>query len=302
MQAIVIAVVGPTGVGKTALCLKIAQDFQTAIISCDARQMYRRMDIGTAKPSLEELALVEHHFIDNLDIEAEYNAGRYEQEALAKIEALHPSKKILILTGGSGLYFQSVCDGIDDLPKIDPDIRIKLNEDFGNHGLKFLHDQFEKLDPEYFKNLSYSEQNNGQRLIRALEILIGTGKSIKSFQKKTKKQRPFRCIKIGLKRDREILYKRINSRVDQMIEDGLLEEVKSLLPFSHCNSMQSVGYRELVQYFNGEIDKTEAIRLIKRNSRRYAKRQMTWFSKDDEINWFDADDLNGVMEFVKGIV
>ncbi len=294
-----LVVLGPTCVGKTAITIQLAQHFQTDILSCDARQMYQQMNIGTAKPTPEEQAAAPHHFIDFLPIEAEYSAGKYEEEALPLLEELFKEKEVVLMTGGSGLYIQAVCEGFDALPQIDPQYRENLNLIFKEQGLQAIQSLLQQKDPKVFDNMNQSEVHNPQRLIRALEIKEATGKSLTDFQSKTPKKRPFQIIKIGLQRDRQKLYERINHRVDLMVEAGLLEEARSLFPHAQYNALQTVGYQELFGYFRQEYDLEEAIRLIKRNTRRYAKRQMTWFRKDPNIQWFHPNDYDEILTYIQ---
>jgi tRNA dimethylallyltransferase len=281
-------------VGKTAIAIHLAKILGTEIISADARQFYREMSIGTAKPNQNELLEVQHHFINNLSIKDEYNAGKFEQEAIHKIAEIHTKNQFAIMVGGSGLFIKAVCDGFDEMPNIDPNIRIELNQEFEQNGLEFLLKELRQLDPDYF---GLVDKNNTQRVIRALEVCKGTGKPFSSFRNAKKAQRNFQSIKIGLQLERKLLYNTIDNRVDKMLEMGLIEEAKNLIPFQHLNALQTVGYSELFDYFNGKIDLEEAIRLIKRNTRHYAKRQMTWFNKDLEIKWFTPNQLDEIKNY-----
>ncbi|MFC5625000.1 tRNA (adenosine(37)-N6)-dimethylallyltransferase MiaA [Algoriphagus winogradskyi] len=294
-QSYLILVVGPTAVGKTDLCLNLAKKFKTEIVSCDSRQFYKEMILGTAKPNSEELKQVPHHFINNLSIEDEYDVRRFEREALVLLQALFAQHKLVIMTGGSGLFADAVVNGLDEMPELDPKIRKEIIQEYEQKGLEFLQEEIAKNDPEYFEKV---DQKNPQRLMRALEIWRGTGKKFSSFRVKSKKHRPFKVIKIGLERDREELYSRIDQRMDQMIEAGLFDEADALFGKRHLNALQTVGYSEIFGFLEGKYDKEEAIRLLKRNSRRYAKRQMTWFKKDESIHWFSPDKQDEILKFV----
>lgn len=282
-QRFLILVVGPTGVGKTDLCLKLAKNFHTQIISCDSRQFYREMNLGTAKPSLAELAEVPHHLINSLSIEEEYDVRKFEQDALQILDQLYQSHTAIIMTGGSGLFADAVVKGLDDIPDVDPKVRQEVIMEFEEKGLDWLQQEVKKADPEYFESV---DRQNPQRLMRALEVCRGTGLKFSSFRIKKSVERSFKTIKIGLYREREELYRRIDLRMDQMIEAGLFDEADALFGKRSLNALQTVGYSEIFGYLEGKYDREEAIRLLKRNSRRYAKRQLTWFRRDPEINWF----------------
>ena len=294
-----IVIVGPTAVGKTALCVNLAKSLNTEIISADSRQFYREMSIGTAKPTTDEMGGVVHHFIDNLSIEVSYDIGRYEKDALVVINEIFKNRNVAILTGGSGMYVDAVCKGIDDMPEVAKEIRTNLNQTHEKEGLTLLLDKLKMVDPVYYQVV---DQNNPQRVIRALEVYESTGKSYSSFRKSTTKTRPFKIIKIGLHRDRDELYARIEERMDAMIEQGLFDEAKSLYHFRSKNALQTVGYKEVFEYIDGIYDKMEAVRLLKRNSRRYAKRQMTWFRKDDQIKWFHPEDNGAIIRYLKDLI
>jgi tRNA dimethylallyltransferase len=291
-----IVVVGSTAVGKTDVAIRIALRFQTEIISADSRQMYKEMNIGTAKPNKEQLAQVPHHFIDTHSIHETFNASRYADEALAKIELLFQRYNTLVLCGGSGLYVKAVCEGFDAIPEVPPEIRQELNEQYHNYGLTWLQEKMKQLDPG---NFGMIDQQNPQRLIRALEVVIGTGMSIRDFQHRKSIGRPFNSVKVGLNIDRQALYRRIDDRMDRMIEQGLFEEARELYPFKDLNALQTVGYQEIFGYFDGRYDRSEAVRLLKQNSRRYAKRQLTWFQKDKEIKWFDPSDVEKIFDWLE---
>ncbi|MFC3976612.1 tRNA (adenosine(37)-N6)-dimethylallyltransferase MiaA [Belliella kenyensis] len=290
-----LVIVGPTAVGKTNLCLKLAKKFETEIISCDSRQFFKEMNLGTAKPTESELNQVKHYFIDSLSIFDDYDAKMFENEVLDLLNEKFQSKNLMIMTGGSGLYVDAICKGFDDIPEIDPSIRASLIQLFENEGIGVLQENLKKIDPIYYDAV---DLNNPQRLMRAIEVYEGTGKPYSSFRSKKKVKRPFDIIKIGLRRDREELYDRIDQRMDDMIQQGLFEEASSLFPFKHLNALHTVGYSEIFRYLEGDYDREEAIRLLKRNSRRYAKRQMTWFNRDEEITWFDPSQFEEVSSFV----
>jgi tRNA dimethylallyltransferase len=291
-----ILIVGPTAVGKTELCLTLAKRFDTEIVSCDSRQFYREMHLGTAKPSSEELAQVRHHLIDSLSIEEEYDVKRFEKDALAILDEIFQRKSVAVMTGGSGLFADAITKGFDDIPEIDPQIRSRIIADFEEKGLEWLQGQIATVDPEYYEQV---DRQNPQRLMRALEVSLGTGLKFSSFRIKAKVSRPFEVIKIGLERERDELYQRIDWRMDQMIEAGLFEEAASLFDRRHLNAMQTVGYLEIFGFLEGNYDREEAIRLLKRNSRRYAKRQLTWFRRDPEIRWFHPDQTEEIIEWVE---
>lgn len=284
MTNYLISVVGATAIGKTALSILVAKHFNAEIISCDSRQFYKEMTIGTAVPSNEELAAAPHHFIQNRSIFDNYSVGDFEKDALLKLDALFEKSNIAIMVGGSGLYANAVIDGLDYFPEVDAQIRIDLNKKLEEGKLEELQNQLKNLDLESYNSI---EIENPHRLIRALEICIGSGLPYSSFKNKDKKQRNFKVIKIGLTADREIMYDRINQRVDIMLNLGLLDEAKALYPHKQLNALQTVGYRELFGFFNEEYSLEFAISEIKKNTRRFAKRQVTWNKKDAEINWFD---------------
>ncbi len=292
-----ITIVGPTAIGKTATSIALARFFNSEIISADARQFYKEMSIGTAVPSPSELDKVPHHFIHHISIEKDYSVGDYEMDAIQLIENKFKQKDKLFLVGGSGLYIDAVLKGLDDFPIIAPKIREELQKVFLESGISTLQKKLQQLDPGYYKVV---DKNNAHRLIRALEVCIGSGKPYSSFLKKKSKKRNFNVLKIGLKADRELLYGRINNRVDLMMEAGLLNEAKELYDRRHLNALQTVGYKELFSFLNKEISLEKAIEEIKKNSRRYAKRQLTWLRKDTEIKWFEFDeDVNNIIKHIK---
>lgn len=291
-----IVVGGATASGKTKVAIDLAQHFKTVILSADSRQFYQEMSIGTAKPSQEERALAVHHFVDFVSVEENFTVGDFEKQALELLDQLFINHKYVVLTGGSGLYIRALCEGLDVFPEVKEGVREKLIEDFESKGIEVLQGQLEKLDPDYFKIV---DQNNPQRLIRALEVCISSGLTYSSFRKKTKAKRPFEAIYIRLDWDREKLYDRINRRVDLMIKNGLIEEAKNLFPYKNLNALQTVGYQELFDYFDNKISLEEAVSLIKRNSRRYAKRQMTWLRKDDFWNGFKPNEIESMIELIR---
>jgi tRNA dimethylallyltransferase len=278
-------IVGPTAVGKTSLAIQLAKHLQTEIISADARQCYKELSIGVARPSVEELNSVPHHFIASHSITETVNASVFENYALAITKKLFETKDSVVMVGGTGLYIKAFCEGLDDIPAIDPSVRKNITQSYEANGLIWLQEQLKQKDPVYWEQ---AEQENPQRLMRALEVMEGLGKSILSFQGQQKKQRPFTIKMKGLEMDRPLLYERINARVEQMISDGLEKEVASLLPQFSLNALQTVGYSEWIPYFNQEQGLEEVIAAIQQNTRHYAKRQMTWFKKDPTVQWFNA--------------
>ncbi len=287
--------VGPTAVGKTALAIELAKELGTEIISADSRQFYREMTIGTAKPTVDDLAVVRHHFIDSHSILQKYDAAQFGEDALMKVYELFEKHDSVIVCGGSGLYIKALLEGFDDIPEVPEEIREVVTEKYRAGGLAWLKNEVQKLDPEYY---NVSDQQNPARLRRALEVVLATGSSITSFQKKQKRVLPFQVIKIGLELERNELYKRIDERMDAMIEAGLFEEAEKLYPYREHNALQTVGYREIFDFMEGKYDREETIRLLKRNSRRYAKRQLTWFKRDEEITWFSNTNVSEVVRFL----
>lgn len=285
MNPTVYIVVGPTAVGKTKYAIELAQKLKTEIISADARQCYKELNIGVARPSESELSTVPHHFIASHSIHETVNAGIFEEYALNKTEELLAQYGSVVMVGGTGLYIKAFAEGMDAIPAIDPSIRLQIQKEVSNNGLAWLQGQVEALDPRYWSAADLGEKQNAQRLSRALEVVLGTGQSILHFQQQQKKPRPFAIQKIGLEMPRAQLYERINQRVVQMVEMGLEAEVKALLPQFHLNALQTVGYQEWVPYFKGEQPIEKVIEAIQQNTRHYAKRQMTWFKKDASIQW-----------------
>ena len=295
MHKTLVLILGPTGVGKTELSLRVAEHFGSPILSCDSRQIYRAIPIGTAAPTAEEQARVKHYFIATHELNEDYNAGQYERDAIALMEELFRAHDILVMTGGSMLYADAVCNGLDDLPAVPDKIRKEVTRLYQEKGLVWLQSEVQRLDPAYWNEV---DRQNPARLIHCVELCLTTGKPYSSLLSKKPTSnsrqpitnRPFRILKIGLERPREELYDRINRRVEQMIADGLVEEAKAVWPMRHLNSLQTVRYRELFAHFDGEYDLARAIELIQQNSRHYAKRQMTWFRRDNTIHWLNAND------------
>ena len=281
---ILICIVGPTAIGKTALGIQLATYFNSEIISCDSRQFYKEMAIGTAVPNNDELAAIPHNFIQNRSIFEDYNVGTFEKDVLAKLEYLFTKNPIQIMVGGSGLYVDAVVKGLDEFPEINPSIREQLTLQIKNEGIGYLQDKLKELDFETYNSIALQ---NPHRLIRALEICIGSGIPYSTFKNKLKPKRNFTCIKIGITADREIIYQRINQRVETMLKKGLVEEAKKLYAHKNLNALQTVGYKELFSFFDGIYTLDFAISEIKKNTRRFAKRQLTWFKKDTETLWFD---------------
>jgi tRNA dimethylallyltransferase len=290
-----IVVCGPTAVGKTAFAIGLARHFGTEILSADSRQFYRDMRIGTAYPGPEELAAVKHHFIGHLSIDDEYNAARFEEDAILLLDDLFSRHDMVILAGGSGLYIDAVCKGIDELPDHDPELRRKLKAELGQIGIRAFGEKLKNLDPEYYATV---DLNNPNRLLRAVEVCLQTGKTYTSLRRKTSKPRPFSIIKAGLNMKREELDVRIEKRVDLMMEKGLMQEAEALLPCRERNALNTVGYKEMFAYLDGEVSLDQAIANIKTNTRRYARRQLTWFMRDKEIRWFGPDELKQAIEWI----
>lgn len=291
-----IIIIGPTAIGKTALAIEVAKHFSTEILSSDSRQFYKEMNIGTAVPSPDELAAVPHHFIQHLSIQQAYSVGDFERDAIHFISEFFKQKNELVMVGGSGLYEKAVTEGLDHFPEVPNGIREALAQELETFGIEKLQEELQQKDAEYFEK---ADIQNPHRVIRALEIIRGTGKKFSSFQQNESKQRDFHVIKIGIKTDREIIYNRINQRVDIMVKNGLIEEAKSLYKFKDLNALQTVGYRELFQCFAGEITQEFAIEEIKKNTRRFAKRQLTWYRKDKDVHWFQPNATKEVITFVE---
>ncbi|MES2376139.1 MAG: tRNA (adenosine(37)-N6)-dimethylallyltransferase MiaA [Bacteroidota bacterium] len=292
-----LVIAGPTASGKTAAAIRLAQHYKTVILSADSRQFYREMAIGTAKPTQAELAAAKHYFIDSHSITDLFSVGDFEKQGLALLYELFQTHDVVILVGGSGLYIKALCEGFDDIPQVDATIREQLNNEFTEKGAAALQDELKAVDPAYYNEV---DLQNPQRIIRALEVYRNTGKPFSSFRKSTINNRPFNILKIGLDLPREILYNRINLRVDDMIKQGLTNEVANLIRYRDLNALNTVGYRELFDYFDGKTDLTRAIELIKQNTRHFAKRQMTWFRKDKTIHWLHPDDIKP--EIITGLL
>lgn len=283
-----IVIAGPTASGKTAVAISLAQHYNTVVVSADSRQFYREMAIGTAKPDATELAAAKHYFIDSHSITENFSVGDYEQQGLALLDELFKTHDVVILVGGSGLYIKAICEGFDDIPQADEGVRAQLNLEFTQNGITPLQEELKIADPVFYNQ---ADLNNPQRIIRALEVYRSTGKPFSSYRKATINPRPFNSLKLGLGLPRAVLYERINRRVDEMIKQGLEEEVRSLLPHRHLNALNTVGYSELFDYFDGNINLGRAIELIKQNTRRFAKRQLTWFRKDKGIHWLAPEEV-----------
>lgn len=293
----VIVIAGPTAVGKTAVAIELARTWDTEIISADSRQCYRELAIGVARPSQEELGAVPHHFIASHSIHEKVTAATYEQYALEKAGEIFGRKDLLVMVGGTGLYLKVFCEGMDEVPEVPEAVRNGIVEQYFQYGLNWLQDSVRKEDPKFYE---VGEIQNPQRLMRALEVVRATGHSILHYRKGMKAQRPFRVIKVALTLPKEELHHRINTRVEQMIEHGLFDEVRSLIPYQHLNALQTVGYKELFDYFKGHTSVEEAIEAIKKNTRQYAKRQLTWFRKDPEYTWFAPGEIAKIKEHLSG--
>lgn len=296
---ILIIISGPTAVGKTAVAIAVARHFGSEIISADSRQIYREMSIGTAVPSPEEMKAVRHHFIQNKSVYDYYNAFMYETEVIKLLEDLFRRMNPVIMAGGSGLYINAVCHGIDDIPTVEPAVRQEMKELYAWEGIEGLRSLLKKVDPEYYKK---ADLRNPKRLLKALEITVQAGRPYSSFLTQTRKQRPFRILKAGLDLPREELYDRINRRVDRMIETGLMEEARRLYPHRNTNALNTVGYKELFDYFDKKISLDEAITRIKANTRKYARKQLTWFRKDPDIRWFHPEEKDKIIEWIESSI
>lgn len=290
-----IVIVGPTGSGKTDLSIRVAEHYACPIISTDSRQFYRGIPIGTAQPDKEQLERVEHHFIASHELTDDFNCGAYEVAALKRLEELFYKHDTVVAVGGSGLYVKALCEGMDDLPEVEPALRQQLSDRLKREGLEALAEQLRELDPAFYDVV---DRKNPARVLRALEVCIATGKPYSALRTGVKRERPFNIVKIGVTMERAVLYERIDRRVDIMVEAGLEQEALKVYPLRHLNSLQTVGYREMFDYFDGSISRDEAIELIKRNSRRYAKRQLTWFGRDGEIEWFLPSETEKIVEYI----
>lgn len=296
-----LVLLGPTGVGKTDLSIDIARHFGTHIISSDSRQIYKEMRIGTAVPSAEQLDAVPHHFIQTKSVQDYYNSWQFEVEALEQIRSLFESRDVVVMTGGSMLYIDAVCKGIDDIPTIAPELRAELMEVYEREGLERIREMLKELDPVFYDQV---DLNNGKRVLHAVEVCRMAGVPYSSLRTNKPKDRGFRIVRIGLNRDREELYARIDRRVEMMMDEGLEVEARSLFPLRHLNALNTVGYKELFDHFEGQYDLAEAVRLIQRNSRRYARKQLSWFRRDTDIHWFHPDHVAEIMDFLtaEGVV
>ena len=290
----VIVIAGPTAVGKTSVAIQLAQHFNTEIISADSRQCFKELNIGVARPSPQELKQIKHHFIASHSINEEVNAAMFEKYAFEKTEELFKEHDVVIIVGGTGLYLKAFCEGLDDIPDVDPSIREKIIKDYKEKGLEWLQEQVKQMDPNFFEE---GEIQNPQRMMRALEVIESTGQSILTYQKKEKQKRNFNIIKIGLELPKEELHKNINARVDKMVNEGLLSEVQNLLAHKKLKALQTVGYSELIKHLDGKVSLEMAVELIKQNTRQYAKRQMTWFKKDKEVKWFSPLQISEMIAF-----
>lgn len=292
-----VAILGPTAVGKTEVGVLLAKFLQTEVISGDSRQVFRELNIGTAKPNSDQLAAVRHHLVNTHSIVEPFDAAEFEKEALKALSGIYKDHDVAVLVGGSGLYIKALCDGIDDVPRVAASIREDLKLQMQAEGLQSLQAELKQNDPSYYQVV---DRNNPQRVIRALEVIRSTGKPFSYFLSGTRVKRDFETIKIGLEMDHKELYQRIDRRVEYMVSQGLFEEVFHLSDYRHLNALQTVGYKEVFDFFDGKYGKEEAVRLLKRNTRRYAKRQLTWFKKDSEVEWFHPEDLQGIQNYVRG--
>ncbi len=295
-QKKLIIILGPTGIGKTDITIKLANTFNSEIISCDSRQFYKELSIGTAVPDKEQLEATKHHFIQHISITDYYNVSNFENNVINFLNTYHKKNNIALMTGGSMMYIDAVCNGIDEMPDIEPDIREFYKEKLINDGIESLRFELKRVDPEHYNIV---DLKNGKRIIRALEVCAQTGKTYTSFRTAPKKQRDFEIIKIGLQIEREKLYERINKRVDIMLENGLISEAKQNYKNKNLNALNTVGYKELFAHFDGEYSLEKAIELIKRNTRHYSRRQISWFNRDKEINWFNPNNFSEIKEFIE---
>jgi tRNA dimethylallyltransferase len=298
LKKTLIVITGPTAVGKTALCMDLATHFGIPIINADSRQIYRELKIGTARPTEEQMQQVKHYFVGTLGLEDYYSASLFEQQVLELLSQLFQTHDHALMAGGSMMYIDAVCDGIDDIPTIDDETRTLMKRRLAEEGLEQLCEDLKRLDPEYFEIV---DKQNPRRVVHALEICTMTGQTYTSFRRREKRERPFRIIKIGLNRPREELYARINQRVDEMIANGLLEEVKSMYPKRSLNALNTVGYKELFDYIDGRWPLEEAVERIKGNTRRYARKQLTWYKKDDQIHWFHPDEITTIIDYITSL-
>ena len=292
----VLVIVGPTAVGKTQLTVQLAKELGVSVLNADSRQVFKELKIGTAKPTPIEMSGVKHYFVNDRNITQEFSAGHFEKEGLEVLAEIFENRDVAIVSGGSGLYVDALCYGFSDIPKVKNELRENLKERVKKEGLEVLFEQLKILDPNYANEI---DPDNQQRIVRALEVCIGTGKPFSAFRTGSAQKRDFKIHFIGLELPRELLYERINSRMDMMVENGLFEEAQRMLPYRQHNALQTVGYTEIFGYLDGHYDKQEAIRLLKRNSRRYAKRQLTWFKKNESVHWFEPTQIDQILKLVK---
>lgn len=290
-----IVILGPTGVGKTSLCLHIAKEYNVPVINADSRQMFKELPIGTAAPTTKEQEQAKHYFVGNLTVDKYYNASMFENDVLSLLDILFKQQDIALMSGGSMMYIDAVCNGIDDIPTVDTQIRQRLKERYEQEGLESIIQELRQLDPEYYNIV---DKKNHKRVIHALEICLSTGKAYSSFRHNVRKTRPFQIIKIGLTRNREELYSRIDQRVDEMISSGLLKEAANMYPQRNLNALNTVGYKELFDYIDGKTDLQEAIFKIKSNTHKYCRKQLTWFKRDPEIKWFTPENVEEIINYI----
>ena len=290
-----IVILGPTGVGKTSLCLHIAKEYNVPVINADSRQMFKELPIGTAAPTIKEQEQAKHYFVGNLTVDKYYNASMFENDVLSLLDILFKQQDIALMSGGSMMYIDAVCNGIDDIPTVDTQIRQRLKERYEQEGLESIIQELRQLDPEYYNIV---DKKNHKRVIHALEICLSTGKAYSSFRHNVRKTRPFQIIKIGLTRNREELYSRIDQRVDEMISNGLLKEAANMYPQRNLNALNTVGYKELFDYIDGKTDLQEAIFKIKSNTHKYCRKQLTWFKRDPEIKWFTPENVEEIINYI----
>lgn len=291
-----IVIVGPTGVGKTELCLKVAEAFGTVIVNADSRQIFKEIPVGTAAPTIAERRKIRHYFVGNLHIDQYYNASMFENDVIALLDTLFKEKDYVIMSGGSMMYVDAVCNGIDDIPTVDTATRSKVMREYEEKGLDYICGRLEELDPEYY---SIVDKRNPKRVIHAVEICLSTGRTYTSFRVNAKKDRPFNIIKVGLTLDREQLYERINGRVDRMVADGLIQEAEKMYPYRNLNSLNTVGYKELFDYFDGKCTLEEAVFRIKCDTHKYCRKQLTWFKRDKDIHWFSPNNVEEIINYIR---
>lgn len=291
-----IVIVGPTGVGKTELCLKVAEAFGTVIVNADSRQIFKEIPVGTAAPTIAERRRIRHYFVGNLHIDQYYNASMFENDVIALLDTLFKEKDYVIMSGGSMMYVDAVCNGIDDIPTVDTATRSKVMREYEEKGLGYICGRLEELDPEYY---SIVDKRNPKRVIHAVEICLSTGRTYTSFRVNAKKDRPFNIIKVGLTLDREQLYERIDGRVDRMVADGLIQEAEKMYPYRNLNSLNTVGYKELFDYFDGKCTLEEAVFRIKCDTHKYCRKQLTWFKRDKDIHWFSPNNVEEIINYIR---